>query len=114
MSITISNFSPKNCNADGNYTIAASTTGTNQVMQQPPSGTYGANGYNTILITNSASSAAFLSWGMTNQAGVVSTSSFQVPPGAVMTIDMGFPATNIAAILASGTGNVYISLGNGS
>lgn len=114
MSVTIANFSPKNCTADGNYTIAASTTGTNQVMQQPPAATYGANGYITLLITNSSSSAAFLSWGMTNQAGVVSTSSFQVPAGSVMTIDMAFPATNVAVILASGTGNVYISLGNGS
>ena len=121
MTIVLQNFTPKNCTVDGNYTIAATTTGANQVLQQPPQpsqpsnsgGVYSGNGYSTIRVYNSGTNPVFLSWGNTNQAAVVTTSSVVVAPGATSILDMGNPYTNLGVIYGTGTGNVYVSLGQG-
>lgn len=93
----------------GNYTVAATATSQNIVVAEPTYGTPCTD----LLISNSTTSVAFVSWGTTAQTAT--SSSFAVLPGAIMAVDTGTtPITNIAVILATGTGNVYLSIGIGN
>lgn len=113
MTILTANFNPLL-----NYTIAATTSSTNQVIGQPPavSGFAGnGNGHLDIFIQNGSSGVAYVKWGMSAQTAVVGgLDSVPVMPGMAPVFHMGEPATNVAVILGTGTGNVYVSIGSGS
>jgi hypothetical protein len=66
-----------------------------------------------VVVYNSSAAIAFVAFG---GSGVVATvaSSYPVPPGASRIISVGYIAGYVAAILASGSGNVYFSYGAGS
>lgn len=102
------NFSPYT-----NYIIAASTTSANQVVVQP---TFNAgspiNGATDLLVSNNTSGVAYVSWGLTAQTAT--SANIAIMPGAIMAIDMGLAATNVAVLLSAGSGNVYISIGVGT
>lgn len=98
------NFSPFN-----NYIVAATTSSTNQVVVQPTLG----QKCRDLTISNNSTGVAYIAWGQTTQTAT--SSNFAVLPGAIMTIDMGLnPVTNIAVLLATGSGNVYLSIGIGT
>jgi hypothetical protein len=101
------NFQPTSNSS--NYTVAATNASTNQVVTQPNN--TGLAGID-LLISNGAATVAHLRWGTVAQTAV--TTDFAVLPGETMVVNMGVAATNIAVILESGSGNVYLSLGIGS
>lgn len=102
-------YPSKNFTPYASYTVSASTTSANTVVAQPAIG----EAVTDFLVQNAASSTAFLAWGTTAQTAT--SAGFPVLAGSIMTISAGtVPITNIAVILESGTGNVYISTGAGA
>lgn len=98
------NFSPF-----GNYAISATTSSTNQAVTQPTLGSIARD----LYIYNPTSGIAFVAYGLTSQTASTTT-SFAVPPGAAIIIDTDIATTNVAVILSTGSGTVYISIGVGS
>lgn len=96
-----------------NYVFTSPTSGTNQAIAQPASQT-NSMGHHVLRVANNATGPVEVSWGMSTQASVVGTTSVVVLSGATELFDMGIPATNVSALLISGAGNVYISVGSGS
>lgn len=92
-----------------NIALAATASSQNSVFTQPTSGLTARD----LYIANTTAVTAFVSWGTTAQTANTST-SFAVPAGAIMTIDTDIAVTNVAVILASSTGNVYLSIGTGT
>lgn len=103
----------KNFNPFNNYIVAASTTSANQVVAQP-TGNDGApiTAATDLLVANNTTGVAFISWGLVAQTAT--NANVAVLPGAIMTFDMGTPATNVAVLLSTSSGNVYISIGTGT
>lgn len=91
---SISPFSPIKTTA-----IAASTTAV--------SGTLAAA--EALLVYNAASSTAFVALG-----GTATTASTPVPPGARQLFASNSFITAVSVLLASGTGNVYVTAGSGT
>ena len=92
----------------GTATIAASTTSANVALA----------GGETAIVYNASAMPAFLAFGMACvtaavPTGAAITNGLVVPPGQQMQFKVG-AATWAAAILASGTGSVYITTGTGS
>lgn len=102
-----------------NYTVSATASSVPQAIAQPPNvtGSAGnAGGYTDVMISNSTVAVAYASWaaGGTAVATVGGLNCVPIPSGATMVFAMGIPATSIAVILSTGTGNVFVSVGNGS
>ena len=88
----------------GTTSVAASTA---------PASTGLAGGGSSILVFNNASAVAFVRLGAT--AGIAATSSdTPVPAGGRILLDGGTLVTYASAVLASGTGAVYFTRGDGS
>jgi hypothetical protein len=87
----------------GTVTLAASTTSANKAL---------AGGGSAVLVYNAASATAFFRLGAAATLAA-STSDTPIPPGQMMLVDGGPFVTYAAAILASGSGNVYFTLGYG-
>jgi uncharacterized PurR-regulated membrane protein YhhQ (DUF165 family) len=87
---------------NAHHTISASTTSAEVTTLSATD--------NIVRIYNAASAAAFVRWGTTAQTAV--TTDMAIAPGATEAFTKN-NATRIAAILASGTGSVYITTGNG-
>ena len=94
-----------------NLTIAATTasasaaTNINPVMSGP----------DTVLIYNSSAAVAFIAFGAGSAAPVASAANgFAVPPGGTRLVYVGPTVNQVAAILAAGAGNVYVSVGTGT
>ena len=102
----------KNFSPFASYPISASTTSVNQVVSQP---TFSVGMPITpaqdLMVANNTSAAAFVAWGLTAQTAT--SSNVAVLPGEVAIFDMGTAATNVAILLSTGTGTVYISIGAG-
>lgn len=100
-----------------NYTVAATTNNVDTTIAQPTAvaGAAGtANGHTCLLVQNQASGVAYVDWGTTAQtAAVGGLGSLPVPANAALLVDMGGPMTHVAVILGSGSGSVYLSVGNG-
>ena len=79
--------------------LAASTTAS--------SGTVAAA--DALLVYNAAAATAFVSLG-----GSASTASTPVPPGARQLFASNPFVTTVSVMLASGTGNVYVTAGSGT
>lgn len=73
-----------------------------------------SGGGEAVLVYNATSSIAFVRFGV--GAGLVATSSdTPVPPGSRMLMHVGGPfVTMAAAVLASGSGTVFFSRGDGT
>ncbi|HQT66028.1 MAG: hypothetical protein B7Z78_06300 [Rhodospirillales bacterium 20-60-12] len=70
-------------------------------------------GGSTVIIFNNAVVTAFVRFG--SVSGLVATlSDMPVPPGDRLMLDVGALVNNASVVLASGTGNVYFSRGDGS
>lgn len=105
MGIRVDNFSPSY-----NYTISASTTSAPQALTQNT--VPGGNPIVDLAIKNATGSVAFVRWGKGTQTAT--TSDYAILPGTAEVIKMSSAYDNVAVILASGTGSVYLSLGEGS
>lgn len=81
-------------------TISASTTSA--------SATIGSNGACQVLVHNAGTTLAFVGFKAT-----ATSADTPVPAGAVMILTKNPGDTTISAILASGTGNVYVQVGEG-
>ena len=66
----------------------------------------------TVLIFNASAGIAFVTFG--NGAAVATVFGTPVPPGAQMMLYIGPVANWVAAILSTGTGNVYVTSGTGT
>jgi hypothetical protein len=84
-------------------TLAASTTSANKAL---------TGGGSAVLVYNAASATAFFRLGAASSLAA-SASDTPVPAGQRMLVDGGPFVTYAAAVLASGTGNVYFTLGDG-
>ena len=112
MTISTAIFKPHS-----NYTISASSTSSNTALTQvtPVEGVTANAGGNTILhIYNATGAVAYFTWGKSAQTAT--NAGFAIAPGAIETVDMGVPATNLGCILEAGAtaGSVYVSLGSGA
>ena len=67
----------------------------------------------SVLIYNAATVAAFVAFG-TGSATATLTGSVPVPAGAMLLLGTGPNVNTVAAILASGTGTVYVTAGAGT
>jgi hypothetical protein len=81
--------------------VAAGTTATSVAL---PS----AEG-DALLIFNASASVAHLSL-----TGPATTGNLPIPPGGSRLITVGYLALTASVLIESGTGNVYLSRGNGS
>jgi hypothetical protein len=71
-----------------------------------------AGGGSAVLVFNAAAATAFFRLGAA--AGLTALASdTPIPPGARMLVDGGPFVSYAAAVLSSGTGNVYFTLGDG-
>jgi hypothetical protein len=87
----------------GTAIVAASTTASAVALN---------GGGSAVLVYNAATTTAFFRLGAA--AGLVATASdTPVPPGTRMLVDGGPFVSYAAAILGSGTGVVYFTLGDG-
>jgi hypothetical protein len=87
---------------NANHSLSASTTSAEVTTLSASD--------NIVRIYNATSAVAYVRWGTTAQTAV--TTDLAIPSGAVEAFTKN-NATRIAAILASGTGSVYITTGNG-
>lgn len=87
-------------------TISASTTSANAAW------TAGVGDKVTELrVYNAATAVAFIRWGTGAQTAV--NTDMAIAPGATEVFYKGY-SNNVAVILASGTGSVYVSAGEGA
>jgi hypothetical protein len=85
-------------------TLAAGTTSSNVAL---------AGSGEAVLVYNATGVLAFIRFGM--DATVVATSAdMPIPPGARMLIHAGEFSKTVAAVLASGSGALYFSRGQGT
>lgn len=85
----------------GTTAIAASATATSAPLPNPG---------DTVLITNATGSLAFVAVG----ASVAAGAGLPVPPGAQVLMGAGPYASQIAVILAAGSGTVYATTCDGT
>lgn len=109
MTIQIQNFK----GFQQSYTLAATSSSQNTAVTNLPTGATGQGGYTDLIVYNASSAVAFINYGMASATATVTSPDF-VAPGATIVINMGGPYTNVAIILATGTGNVYFAVGQGS
>lgn len=110
MGIPTNNFWPNQ-----SYVIAGTGTSIVQAITQPT--IPGGQPYTDLRVVNAASVPALIAWGTTSAGTIATTSaSVAVAAGATSIFSTGGTGYNfVATILAtSTTGNVYISVGNGS
>jgi hypothetical protein len=98
------------------YVIAASTTTATVAVT--------TTGADSVVVANTTTGWAWITFAATSAFPTAGTPApgFPVPPGGVATYslpagtDGRSPAklTNVSAILSTGTGNVYVSLGSGA
>lgn len=88
----------------GTVSVAASTTAEAAAL---------VSGGSSILVFNDSGAVAFIRFGM-NTGVAASASDTPVPAGARMLLDAGTLVTHASALLASGTGTVYFTRGDGS
>jgi hypothetical protein len=87
----------------GTASLAASTTSAATPL---------VGGGSAVLIYNAATATAFFRLGAA--AGLTAlVGDTPIPPGARMLVDGGPFVSYAAAVLSSGTGNVYFTLGDG-
>ncbi|MCF3945297.1 hypothetical protein AiwAL_04725 [Acidiphilium sp. AL] len=72
-----------------------------------------AGGGSSVLVFNASGAVAFVRFGMA-AALSASVGDLPVPPGGRMLVDAGRLVTHAGAVLASGTGTVYFTRGDGS
>ena len=70
-------------------------------------------GGSSVLVYNASGSVAFVAFGMATSLAA-KMSDTPVPPGSRMLVDAGRLVTYASAVLASGTGEVYFTRGDGS
>jgi hypothetical protein len=85
----------------GNVVIAASTVSASAPL---------AGAGDVVLVTNLAASPAFVAFG--GSSIEAAPASIPVPAGGRLLLNIGF-STYAAAVLASGTGNVHFTSGDG-
>jgi hypothetical protein len=88
----------------GTAAVAASTSAASTAL---------AGGGSSLLVYNAAASVAFVRLG-TAGMGPATSGDTPVPPGGRMLIDSGRLVNEASAVLASGTGTVYFTRGDGS
>lgn len=88
----------------GTASVAASTSAAAVAL---------VGGGSSVLVFNAGNGIAFVRFGM---AGVAASagSDLPVPPGGLMLVDAGRLATYASAVLASGSGSVFFTRGDGS
>lgn len=88
----------------GTASVAASTSAAAVAL---------VGGGSSVIVFNAANGIAFVRFGM---AGVAASagSDLPVPPGGLMLVDAGRLATYASAVLASGSGSVFFTRGDGS
>ncbi|HQT38372.1 MAG TPA: hypothetical protein PK231_03030 [Acidocella sp.] len=84
-------------------TISGGTTSTNAALTVTG---------DAVVVYNSSSDTAFVRTG--NGAQVAETTDYPVPAGARALIATGPYINNVAVVLASGSGNVYVTVGDGT
>jgi hypothetical protein len=87
----------------GTATLAASTTTTSITL---------VGGGTAVLVYNASAATAFFKLGASAGLTAAATDT-PVPSGARMLVDGGPFVTVAAAVLSSGTGNIYFTLGDG-
>ncbi len=87
----------------GTASLAASTTSSAIAL---------AGGGSAVLVYNASSATAFFRLGAATGLTALNTDT-PLPPGARMLVDGGPFVTYAAAVLSSGTGTVYFTLGDG-
>lgn len=85
-------------------TLAAGTTSANIAL---------AGTGEAVLVYNAASVVAFIRFGMDNTV-VATAADMPIPPGTRMLIHASEFSKTVAAVLASGSGTVYFSRGQGT
>jgi hypothetical protein len=88
----------------GTLTVAASTANARGAL---------VGGGNSVLVFNSTTSVAFVRFG-TDSTVTATAADTPIPPGLRMLVDAGPFIQQAAVLLASGTGNVYFSRGDGT
>lgn len=102
----------KNFTPYGNYAVTSPTGSSQNTVVTQPASTSGTQALD-LLLNNSTNQTVFVAW--STSTATATTSSFAVPPGAVMVIDMGMASTSIAIIsAAAATGSFYFSVGLGT
>lgn len=86
----------------GTLTLAASTTTANGSLPQG----------DTVLVYNATTGIAFVTFG--NGSAVATAAGTPIPPGATRLLYVGPVVNYAAAILSTGTGNVYVTSGTGT
>jgi hypothetical protein len=87
----------------GTAAVAASTTSANVPL---------VGGGGAVLVYNASSTTAFFRLGAATGLVALATDT-PIPTGQRMLVDGGPFVSYAAAVLASGTGNVYFTLGDG-
>jgi len=87
----------------GTVSVAASTSSANVAL---------TGGGTTVLVYNSSAATAFFVLGAASSLSASPTNT-PVPAGARMLVEAGPFVTYAAAVLASGTGSVYFTIGDG-
>ena len=112
MSLSLKNFK----GVGQSYTVSATTSNVNTAVNQPTAvaGSAGTGGgYTDLHVYNATTGVAFIAYGMTAATATTTSADF-VSPGAEVIISMGVPATNVAVILSTSSGSVYLAVGDGS
>jgi hypothetical protein len=66
-----------------------------------------------VLVMNSTSGVAFIRFG-TDSSVTATTADTPVPPNARMLMHCGEIASTVSVVLGSGSGNVYVTRGDGT
>ena len=88
----------------GTSVISASTSAANIILASEGS---------TALVYNSSTSVGFIRFG-TDLTVSASTNDMPIPPGSRVLLEIGSLAQTASVILASGTGKIFVSRGDGT
>lgn len=97
---------------DATIKISATTTSANQALKRMPTGKA------QIRVYNAGTTLAFIRKGTdSNVAASASNPDLPIAPGAIEVLTLNnrerTPITHIAAVFASGSGDVYVTVGDG-
>jgi hypothetical protein len=91
----------------------AATTASQAVTSGIPAPPSGIGGPDTVLVYNASGSVAFVAFG-NGGATAAAAGGYPVPPGASRLIAVNGNVNYAAAVLLTGTGNVFFSFGTGT
>src|SRR5687767_2409353 len=95
------------------FTVGTASAAAAQTITQTLGDPASSSPIYDLRVYNNATGVAFVQWGGTAVVATTTT-GYPIGPGVDTVIGMGAPCRGVSVIMGTGTGNVYISPGDGA